>query len=282
MPRIAASHAAWSAIDSTADPDFFVRFLDESRGPALAAAARDPGSFFAYLDVRPGQRVLDAACGLGDVTRLLAGLVEPGGETVGVDFSMAMVDEARRRAADSGLPVRFEQGDIMALDVPDASFDRARAEQVLQHISSPETAVSELFRVTRPGGLVAVSEPDWDTLVIDAEDLAMSRAFTSHLSTVLVPHGEIGRRLPDLCRGAGMVDLTVTATVIMAPYPGVREFIESSTQAAIENRAMPEKQAELWLRDLETRHADGRFLGAFTYFRVVGQRPAIDSTTHTR
>jgi SAM-dependent methyltransferase len=123
-------------------------------------------------------------------------------------------------------PVRFEQGDIMALDFPDNSFDRARAEQVLQHIPRPDTALAELTRVTRPGGLVAVMEPDWDTLVIDADNLGMSRAFTVYNSTVVVPRGHIGRQLPALFRDAGLVDVGCTATVLLPPYPALRERSE--------------------------------------------------------
>lgn len=276
MSKRAANHAGWSEVDSTNDPSFFIRFLDASRGPALSAARADPAGFFAYLDVHPGQHVLDAACGLGELTCLLAGLVGPSGEAVGVDFSMVMVEEARRRAARNDLPVRFEQGDIMALDFPDATFDRARAEQVLQHVSSPETALLELARVTRSGGLIAVMEPDWATLIIDANDLAMSRAFTSYVSTVVVPHGEIGRRLPDLFRTVGLVNVSVSPSVLMPPYPAVREFIESNTRSAVVDGLMPEDEATEWLLDLNTRYVDGRFFAGFTFFQVVGQRSTMN------
>jgi SAM-dependent methyltransferase len=273
VARIPASHATWATVDETDDPGFFIRFLEASRAPAIAAAVSDPAGFFAYLDPQPGQRVLDAACGIGDLTRILGGLVTPGGEAVGVDFSQTMVEEARRRSKDSGIPVRFEQGDIMALDFPDNSFDRTRAEQILQHIQSPENALAELARVTRPGGLVSVMEPDWDTLIIDADNLALSRAFTAYNSTVVVAHGAIGRRLPALFRDADLVDVRVTPSVLMPHYPAVREFIESNTRNAMEEGLMAETDASEWLSDLERRHAQGRFFGAFSYFRTVGRVP---------
>jgi SAM-dependent methyltransferase len=273
VARIPASHATWAAVDETDDPNFFIRFLEASRAPAITAAALDPAGFFAYLDPQPGQRVLDVACGLGDFTSILVGLVAPNGEAVGVDFSRAMVEEARRRSKDSGIPVRFEQGDIMELNFPDNRFDRTRAEQILQHIPSPETALAEMARVTRPGGLVAVMEPDWDTLIIDADNLAMSRAFTAYNSTVVVAHGAIGRRLPALFRDAGLVDVGVTPTVLMPHYPAVRDFIQSNTRNAIVESLMAETEAAEWLSDLELRHAEGRFFGAFSYFRTVGRVP---------
>jgi SAM-dependent methyltransferase len=271
MPQTPADHAIWTAVDTSDDPAFFIRFLDASRARIVASAASDPGVFFAYLDVHPGQRVLDAACGVGELTRLLGRLVAPNGEVVGVDFSTTMVKEASRRAEQGDVPVRFEQGDIMALNFPDNSFDRARAEQVLQHIPRPETALAELTRVTRPGGLVAAMEPDWDTLVIDADNLAMSRAFTVYNSTVVVPHGYIGRQLPTMFRDAGLVDVGCTATVLLPPYPALREFIESNTRNAVAGGFMAQRDATAWLRDLEARNAGGRFFAAFSYFQVIGR-----------
>lgn len=273
MARIAATHAAWTAVDQTDDPDFFIRFLDASRAGVVAAAVADPGATFSYLDVHPGQRVLDAACGLGELTGVLARLVVPDGEVVGVDFSSTMVDEARRRARGSGMPVRFERGNIMGLDFPDNSFDRSRAEQVLQHIPSPETAVGELVRVTRPGGLVAVLEPDWDTLIIDADDLDVSRAFTVFNSTVVVPHGAVGRSLPALFKDAGLTDVDVSPSVVMAPYSALRDFIESNTKHAVESNVMDAARAGTWLRELEQRAGAGRFFAGFCHFRVVGRVP---------
>ena len=278
MPQTPADHAVWTAVDTSDDPAFFIRFLDASRAGIVASAASDPGVFFAYLDVHPGQRVLDAACCVGELTRLLGRLVAPDGEVVGVDFSTTMVEEASRRAEQGDVPVRFEQGDIMALDYPDNTFDRARAEQVLQHIPRPESALGELTRVTRPGGMVAVMEPDWDTLVIDADNLAMSRAFTVYNSTVVVPHGYIGRQLPRMFRDAGLVDVGCTATVLLPPYSALREFIESNTRNAVAAGFVVEKEATAWLRDLETRDAGGRFFAAFSYFRVVG-RVAMTATS---
>lgn len=273
MAGRAVSHAAWWDVDSTDDPDFFVRFLDASRARLVETARADPAGYFAYFDVKPGHRVLDAACGLGELTQVLAGLVSPGGEALGVDFSAVMVLEAQRRASGDGLPVRFEQGDIMALNLPDGRFDRTRAEQVLQHVSDPEKALRELVRVTRPGGLIAVLEPDWDTLVIDADSLSMSRAFTAYNSSVVVRHGAIGRRLPVLFRDAGLLDVTTTPTVITAPYLVLQDFIESNTRRAVEEGVMRDEDARDWLRDLQSRHTAGRFFSAFTYFRVTGRLP---------
>lgn len=270
MSDRSAGHAQWAAIDDTDDPDFFVRFLDASRGAALDVARRDPAAFFSYLDVRPGSSVLEVGCGLGEMARVLARLVGTSGRVVGVDYSETMIRQARQRISPDDGPVTFQRGDIMALDIPDAEFDRTRVEQVLQHVADPRRAVAEMARVTRPGGMVVALEPDWDSLVIDAADLATSQAFTAFNSRCVVPHGQIGRRLPALFREAGLGDLSVVPQGILAGYEGTREFVVTNTARAVAEGVMDEGTAQAWLDDLHARAADGLYIAAFLLFRVSG------------
>jgi ubiquinone/menaquinone biosynthesis C-methylase UbiE len=74
--------------------------------------------------LRPGERVLDVACGTGLVTFRAAEAVAPGGAVVGTDISGAMVEASRRRAAERAIDsVTFERMDAEELALPDASFD---------------------------------------------------------------------------------------------------------------------------------------------------------------
>ena len=68
---------------------------------------------------------------------------------------------ARRHAAEQGVEVAFESGDVYALGYDDASFDVVHAHRVLQHLSNPVAALKERRRVTRPGGIVAVRDGDY-------------------------------------------------------------------------------------------------------------------------
>ncbi|HYE03728.1 MAG TPA: bifunctional demethylmenaquinone methyltransferase/2-methoxy-6-polyprenyl-1,4-benzoquinol methylase UbiE [Phycisphaerales bacterium] len=110
--------------------------------------------------VGPGDRVLDAACGTGDLTLELA-RARPR-EVVGVDFTPEMLELARRklaaRPADPRTTVSFRAGDALALDFPDASFDAATIGFGLRNVAEPVRALAELARVLRPGGRVVVLE----------------------------------------------------------------------------------------------------------------------------
>ena len=72
-----------------------------------------------------------------------------------------MIAEAKRRAADTKLPIRYEVGDAHKLQFPDNTFDRCFAFSVFMHLHDPCAALNELVRVTRPGGLIAIIEVDF-------------------------------------------------------------------------------------------------------------------------
>jgi demethylmenaquinone methyltransferase/2-methoxy-6-polyprenyl-1,4-benzoquinol methylase len=113
---------------------------------ALAAAAV----------VRPGDRVLDACCGTGDLA--LAG-ERAGGRVTALDFSEAMLERARRKS----MTVRWVAGDVLALPFEDASFEAATVGFGVRNVTELEDAFGELARVLVPGGRVAcleITRPD--------------------------------------------------------------------------------------------------------------------------
>jgi demethylmenaquinone methyltransferase/2-methoxy-6-polyprenyl-1,4-benzoquinol methylase len=113
---------------------------------------------------RSGVRALDVCCGTGDVSFALA---QAGAETVGIDFSAAMLEVARRRlcARDKGpAPLQFLRGDALNLPFPDQSFDVVTISYGLRNLSDLNAGLRELRRVLRPGGRLLIldfGKPDW-------------------------------------------------------------------------------------------------------------------------
>lgn len=112
--------------------------------------------------VGPGGRVLDVATGTGDLAIELARRVSPGGEVLGADFSEAMLDRARRKAAvacaNGGVCPRFEWADALALPYPDDRFDAATVGFGVRNFEDLHRGLAEMVRVVRPGGRVVVLE----------------------------------------------------------------------------------------------------------------------------
>jgi demethylmenaquinone methyltransferase/2-methoxy-6-polyprenyl-1,4-benzoquinol methylase len=101
--------------------------------------------------VRPGDRVLDAACGTGDLAILAA---KQGANVTGLDFSEQMLVRARRKAP--GL--EWLQGDLLELPFPDGSFDAATVGFGIRNVADLQGGIDELRRVLKPGGRLAILE----------------------------------------------------------------------------------------------------------------------------
>lgn len=108
----------------------------------------------------PGRRVLDAACGEGYGSALLA---RAGADVLGLDIGEDAVAHARARY-DGIAGLRFEQADATALDAyPDASFDLVVSFETLEHVHAQERLLDGFARLLAPGGLLLVSTPDRHT-----------------------------------------------------------------------------------------------------------------------
>jgi len=101
--------------------------------------------------VAPGDRVLDACCGTGD---LAVEARRHGADVVGLDFAEAMLERARRKSAG----VEWVRGDVLALPFEDGSFDAATVGFGIRNVEDLAAGLRELRRVLRPGGRLGVLE----------------------------------------------------------------------------------------------------------------------------
>ncbi|MCF3119900.1 methyltransferase domain-containing protein [Streptomyces arenae] len=169
----------------------------------------------AYLigSLKPHMKVLDIGCGPGTITADLAELV-PEGRVTGVDQAPGILDTARATAAERGLEnVGFAVADVHDLDYPDDSFCVVHAHQVLQHVGDPVRALSEMRRVCKPGGIVAVRDADYAAMTWYPEVPALDHWLDLYRRVARANGGEpdAGRRLKSWALAAGFTDITTTA-----------------------------------------------------------------------
>ncbi|MGI3784373.1 MAG: class I SAM-dependent methyltransferase, partial [Janthinobacterium lividum] len=176
---------------------------------------RTAESSAAYLlpHLRPTDVLLDVGAGPGTITADLAGRVA---QVVGLDPAPAAVDAADALVAARGLTnVRFELGDVYALEAADDTYDVVHAHQVLQHLGDPVAALREMRRVCRPGGLVAFRDADYATMTWFPETPALTRWLALYEAIARRNGGEpdAGRRLKSWALEAGFTDVTATGSV---------------------------------------------------------------------
>jgi ubiquinone/menaquinone biosynthesis C-methylase UbiE len=115
----------------------------------MARLAAAQATLMDLADLRPGQSVLETACGSGLVTRRIAEAVGPGGSVLATDLAQKMVDAT---AALGLANVRAARMNAETLDVEDGAFDRAVSALGLMYVPDPRRALREMRRALRPGG----------------------------------------------------------------------------------------------------------------------------------
>jgi demethylmenaquinone methyltransferase/2-methoxy-6-polyprenyl-1,4-benzoquinol methylase len=109
-------------------------------------------------NVGPGADALDVCCGTGDLALELRRRIGPDGRVVGSDFSEPMLELARRKSGEEGLPVEFGWADALELPYGDGSFDAVTVGFGARNLADLGLGLSEMARVLRPGGRLVILE----------------------------------------------------------------------------------------------------------------------------
>ena len=109
-------------------------------------------------DVGPGSDALDVCCGTGDLALELRRRIGPDGRVVGSDFSEPMLELARAKSGEQGLPVEFGWADALDLPYGDASFDAVTVGFGARNLADLDTGLGQMARVLRPGGRLVILE----------------------------------------------------------------------------------------------------------------------------
>lgn len=158
--------------------------------------------------------LLDVGAGSGTISVAFAKAL-PEGHVVGTDIKEDILPRARAIAEMEGVEnIKFQQADIFKLPFADESFEITHCHQVLTHLKNPWNALEEMLRVTKPGGIVAAREGDFETECIWPElpGLVHFHAFVAKFMTMAGGSPTAGRQLLSWAIKAGAQKDRITAS----------------------------------------------------------------------
>jgi len=165
------------------------------------------------LQLQAGERVLDAGCGMGLLTRDMALAVGTNGKVVGIDNSQPMLDLARDRCA-SYPQITLREESAATLSDPDDSYDVVTCTQLLLYLSDVKSALAEMYRVLKPGGRIAVVETDWRSVVFNAPDPEFTQTLFDHWESS-IPSLHLPAKLRGLLHKVGFTHVRAEAIPII-------------------------------------------------------------------
>ena len=242
--------------------------------PSLARYL-EPGALelLARLDVAPGTRMLDVACGAGQIAIPAA---RAGAHVTGIDLAANLVALARARAEEEGVDARFDEGDAEMLPYEDASFDLVTSLIGAMFAPRPDLVAAELLRVCRPGGRIVMANWTPEGHIGEMSALIARHVPPSSLMPSPLLWGHEATVRERLACGTSRIDVARRLYPIRFPFPpaAVVDFFRTNfgpTARAFEilddagRGALREDLARLWARndlarDGTTTHVESEYL----------------------
>ena len=274
-PRADWRSDLWGRMNKAADPAAVIRTLDGFEEIQGLAAARQ--ALLWDLRLGPGHHVLEAGCGPGTALPALLEQVGPGGRVVGIDPTVAFIEDARRRAAARGAAnVEYREGDIREIPYPDAAFDAAFCDKVLIHVGPTQRAIAEMIRVTKPGGRVGALEWDLCAMSLHSDEPELTATMIA-LGCEMQHRGGAGRALKDLFQAAGLRDIRfrphLAHTTDLDAGAGWRGLLKNRADRAVAKQVLDEAAAQRWLDHFEAMNRRGAFCCSIIIYTAAGTRP---------
>lgn len=224
------------------------------------------------LVLEAGECVLDIGSGNGIFAREMLKIVGGEGQVCGVDSSAAMVVMASHLCPEG----RFHEGDATDLPVEDHTFDAVTASQLLCFVADNDKAVSEMFRVLKPGGRAVILDSDWGSLVWNCRNRDLMdrtiRMLTRPYADAHVPR-TLSRRLT--AAGFKIAERRVHTVVNWQPDSDSYSkqtigFIKPMMEASPE---FTDEDWETWIADQEATAVAGEYLFSLNRFIFSAVKP---------
>ncbi|MEZ6243540.1 MAG: methyltransferase domain-containing protein [Phycisphaerales bacterium] len=233
----------------------------------------------AWAGLTHGQRVLDLGCAAGTTSRIMADIVGPAGQVIGVDASGQRVEDARHRTASGN--AEFRHGHADAVPLEDDAVDLAWSRFLYEYLPEPDKALREMIRVTKPGGTVVVSDLDGNCIWHDG----MGSALQSEIAAAIDSFGPgfdpgVGRRLPAMFLASGLVDIDVDIRAYHIVCGRLTEpalihwrMKLDGVRRSLADLGWPEERADALAKGFENHLLDDRTFTYSVLITVKGTKP---------
>jgi ubiquinone/menaquinone biosynthesis C-methylase UbiE len=211
------------------------------------------------------------------VARAIAARESFHGQVVGIDFSSALIEAAKRFSGEEGVAsqVEFRVGDAQKLQEEDAAYDAVIIHTLVSHVPDPAAVVLEAARVVRPGGSVAIFDGDYASLTYATGEHALDAELVQALLSVVVAHPYVMREVP------AMIQKVALRIVAFFPYvlaeAGKAAFFSSLAESfaplAMRADVVSMEKADRWLEANRQSSATGTFFSSCNYYAYLAQRP---------
>lgn len=247
---------------------------------AKAAAVFLPLKRLSYekMNVSRGDNVLDVGCGPGVDVINLADQVGATGEVTGFDHDIKMLREASQKIKEAALDrfVSLIQGSATELPFQADYFDSCRSERLFMHLIEPEQVLSEMVRVTKPGGRIVIVDTDWSSLSIDNPLPNIERALSDYRMAHVINNGYSGRSLYRQFREQQLSDIQVEVFPICLTDIDLFYFI--CMQQAIEDQALADhavtrQELNYWRTELKQAAGNDCFYCSANIVMVSAAKP---------
>ena len=242
-------------------------------------------AFYLLPHLRPGMRLLDFGCGPGNISVGLADRIAPG-EFHGIDMEESQVELAREAARAGGHDnMTFHVGNVYELPFEDDTFDVAHCHAVLMHVPDTRTALAEVRRVLKPGGLIASREAIVASsfLVPQPPEITDAWGVFSNLIQGNGGHPHFGKELKMALLEAGFSDVRASASFdsfsSTADVAFLYEFISDwffspMVIAALTNYGLAtQEEIDLWRSLLEDWRENPGASGAVAFGEALAVKP---------
>jgi SAM-dependent methyltransferase len=251
-----------------------LQVLHNVYGPGTRRLLRDAG-------LRRGMRVADLGCGAGTVTAMLAEIVGPEGEVIGVDFSRAQLEQARAQAVNRARNVKLVEAPAGDTRLPRESFDLVYSRFLLIHLQEPESALHEMLALLKPNGILVCE--DADVTNAGSEPKSALQAFADLWGGLGPKRGvdyTLGRRLYQMVLAAGFAEPTVVFNQPAVAHGENKRFLELSVAEAgpafIDAGLITPEELNRTLADMRRANEDPGVLAVMPRMtQICARKPAI-------